>query len=165
VSDLPPEKAILEMSRVIAAPRDLVFAAWTTPKDIRGWFGPEDCEVIDAQIDLRVGGEYCFQFSTPRLGEISVRGRYREVTPPAKLIYTWQWDGHPELTPQPSLVSVEFIQSGSFTEIHLRHEELPSIESRENHKRGWNGAMDKLAKYLGSNGIDFLQSESEDRKT
>ena len=149
MKDPASETSMLQMSRVIAAPRERVFAAWTTPSDISAWFGPGGCRVLNVQVDLRVGGEYCFHLSTEQLGEIKVRGHYREVTPPAKLVYTWRWEGHAELTQQPTLVSVEFLQSGALTEVRLKHEELPSIESRDDHQRGWSVALDNLAKYLG----------------
>jgi uncharacterized protein YndB with AHSA1/START domain len=148
MSEPGEDKAVLQLRRVIAAPRERVFAAWTTPSDIKAWFGPDNCRVLDAQIDLRIGGAYCFHLSTQRLGEIKVRGRYQEVTPPSKLIYTWQWEGHPELTPGPSLVSVEFVEAGTSTEIRLRHEQLPSIESRDAHGHGWNETLGKLERYL-----------------
>jgi len=144
------EKPVLRLNRVIAASRERVFAAWTTPDAIKGWFGPASCRVLDVQIDLRVGGEYCFRLSTEQLGEIKVSGQYQEVTPPAKLVYTWQWAGNPELTRGSSLVSVEFVPVGVSTEIRLTHEQLPSIESRDDHARGWSGTFDKLEKYLVS---------------
>ena len=144
------EKPVLRMNRVIAASRERVFAAWTTPEAIKVWFGPGSCRVLDVQVDLRVGGEYCFQLSTEQLGEIKVSGRYQEVTPPAKLVYTWQWAGNPELARGSSLVSVEFVPAGVSTEIRLTHEQLPSIGSRDDHGRGWRGAFDKLEKYLVS---------------
>jgi uncharacterized protein YndB with AHSA1/START domain len=109
---------------------------------------------------LRVDGEYCFSLSTEQLGEIKVRGRYREVTPPAKLIYTWQWEGNSELAIGTSLVTVEFIPAGNSTEIHLTHEQLPSIESRDNHQRGWIGVFDKLEKYLAKQSTKFLRSQT-----
>ena len=131
------EKPVLRLNRVIAASRERAFAAWTTPDAIKGWFGPASCRVLDVQIDLRVGGEYCFRLSTEQLGEIKVSGQYQEVTPPAKLVYTWQWAGNPEPV-------------GVSTEIRLTHEQLPSIESRDDHARGWSGTFDKLEKYLVS---------------
>jgi uncharacterized protein YndB with AHSA1/START domain len=148
MSETAEERPLLQLSRVVASPRERVFAAWTTPDAIKDWFGPERCRVLDAQVDLRVDGEYCFSLSTEQLGEIKVRGRYREVTPPAKLVYTWQWEGNSELAIGTSLVTVEFIPAGNSTEIHLTHEQLPSIESRDNHQRGWIGVFDKLEKYL-----------------
>jgi uncharacterized protein YndB with AHSA1/START domain len=148
MSETAEERPLLQLSRVVAAPRERVFTAWTSPGAIKDWFGPENCRVLDAQVDLRVDGEYCFSLSTQQRGEIKVRGRYREVTPPAKLIYTWQWEGNPELAIGTSLVTVEFIPAGNSTEIHLTHEKLPNVESRDNHQRGWAGAFDQLEKYL-----------------
>jgi uncharacterized protein YndB with AHSA1/START domain len=148
MSETAEERPVLRLNRVVAAPRERVFAAWTTPDEIKDWFGPETCRVLDAQVDLRVDGEYCFSLSTPQLGEIKVRGQYREVTPPAKLVYTWRWEGNPELTAGTSLVTVEFISFDTSTEIRLTHEQLPSIESRDHHGHGWSGAFDKLEKYL-----------------
>jgi uncharacterized protein YndB with AHSA1/START domain len=150
MSETAEEKPVLQLHRVIAAPRERVFAAWTTPGAIKVWFGPENCRVLDAKVDLRVDGEYCFSLSTQQLGEIKVRGRFREVTPPTKLIYTWQWEGSPELTDGTSVVTVEFIATGASTEIRLTHEQLPSIESRDDHGHGWSGTLDKLEKYLAS---------------
>jgi len=150
MSEAAEEKPVLQLNRVIPASRERVFAAWTTPEAIKVWFGPDNCRVLEVQVDLRVDGEYCFSLSTEDLGEIKVRGRYLEVTPPTKLIYTWRWEGNSELTVGTSLVTVEFTSAGTFTEIHLTHEQLPSIESRDDHGHGWSGALDKLEKYLVS---------------
>jgi uncharacterized protein YndB with AHSA1/START domain len=150
MSEAAEEKPVLQISRVIAAPRERVFAAWTSPEEIKMWFGPEAGRVLDAQVDLRVGGEYCFYTSTPTLGEVRVRGQYREIIPPSKLVYTWQWEGNPEFEVGSSLVTVEFVEVGGLTTIHLTHEQLPSAESRDAHAHGWIGALDKLEKYLVS---------------
>ena len=150
MSEAASEEPVLQLNRIIPASRERVFAAWTTPEAIKVWFGPDSCRVFDVQVDLRVDGEYCFSLSTKDLGEIKVSGRYLEVTPPTKLIYTWRWEGNPELTVGTSLVTVEFTSAGTFTEIRLTHEQLPSIESRDDHGRGWSGTFDKLEKYLVS---------------
>jgi len=150
MSEAAEEKPVLQLNRIIPASRERVFAAWTTPEAIKVWFGPDSCRVFDVQVDLRVDGEYCFSLSTKDLGEIKVSGRYLEVTPPTKLIYTWRWEGNPELTVGTSLVTVKFTSAGTFTEIRLTHEQLPSIESRDDHGRGWSGTFDKLEKYLVS---------------
>jgi len=47
-------------------------------------------------------------------------------------------------------VTVEFIPAGVSTEIRLTHEQLPSIEARDDHGRGWSGTLDKLEKFLVS---------------
>ena len=94
MSETAEERPVLQLNRIIGATRERVFVAWTTADAIKAWFGPENCRVLDVRVDLRVDGEYCFSLSTQQLGEIKVRGRYREVTPPAKLVYTWRWEGN-----------------------------------------------------------------------
>ena len=47
----------LPVTRLIKAPRERVFAAWTTPADILKWFGPETCQALSANINLRPGGD------------------------------------------------------------------------------------------------------------
>jgi len=47
---------ILKVSRLIKAPRERVFAAWTNVEDLYNWFGPKESEVKAARLDLRVGG-------------------------------------------------------------------------------------------------------------
>jgi uncharacterized protein YndB with AHSA1/START domain len=140
----------LYLTRVVAASRERAFAAWTTPDAVKTWFGPEDCEVLDARIDLRIGGTYRFVLSAKRLGQFSVTGQYKEVKPPNKLIYTWRWEGSAELTDATSLVTVEFVSAGPATEIRLTHEQLPDLESRDSHGHGWKGALDKFARYVAS---------------
>ena len=148
MSETIEEKAVLQLTRLIAASPERVYAAWTTPEEIKVWFGPETCRVLDARVNLEVGGEYCFHLSTEQFGEIKLRGQYREIMPPSKLVYTWQWEGSPELEGESSLVSVEFVKSGHSTEIRLKHEQLPSIQARDDHSRGWNGTFDKLQNYI-----------------
>jgi uncharacterized protein YndB with AHSA1/START domain len=155
------QKPVLRLNRIIAAPRARVFEAWTTPEQIKAWFGPETCRVLTAQVDLRVGGEYCFEVSRQKMGNNRVRGRYQEITRPSKLVYTWQWDGKSctktdsseaageKQSFEPSIVTVEFIDLGSQTEIRLTHENLPTAEDREAHQHGWNGCFDKLNKHFG----------------
>jgi uncharacterized protein YndB with AHSA1/START domain len=150
MSETIEEKPVLQMNRVIAAPRERVFAAWTTPEAIKVWFGPDTCRVLDAQVDLRIGGEFCFHLSTEKMGELKLYGQYREVKPPLKLVYTWSWKGNAELESESSLVTVEFVELGDLTDIRLTHEQLPSIQARDDHSHGWSGTFDKLEKYLTS---------------
>ena len=83
MSTATEERAILTLNRTFAASRERVFAAWTEPEQIKQWFGPDACEVVEAHVDPRVGGEYRFRFARPEMGEFSLRGEYREVIPPA----------------------------------------------------------------------------------
>ena len=144
VMSIATEGSILTISRIFSAPRERVFAAWTEPEQIKQWFGPDICQVVEAHVDLRVGGEYRFLAKNPEMGEFALRGEYREVTPPAKLIYTWQWEDDPDYVDRETLVTVEFVDLGNSTEVRLTHENLPGAESIKNHEHGWSGGFDKL---------------------
>jgi len=138
------EQHSLQVKRLIKAPRERVFAAWMNPDILKQWFGPDTCQVQTAAIDLRVGGEYRFEVSSDH-GEMSVRGVYREIAPPAKLVFTWQWEDDPEWAEVESLVTVDFIDANGATEVRITHEGLPSEEHRTRHEYGWNGCLIKLA--------------------
>ncbi len=53
------------LSRVVAAPRELVFKVWTDPQHIPKWFGPEGFTVETKEIDIRLGGRWRFDFVGP----------------------------------------------------------------------------------------------------
>ena len=139
----------LRITRLINAPRERVFAAWTTPADILKWFGPETCQVLSAKLNLRPGGDYHFpgevggdgrSQSGRRLsrGEAAQQtGLYLELQRPSELDFG------------ESQVTVEFLDRKGATEIQITHEQLPNEEVKEDHNHGWNGCLDKLEKHLG----------------
>src|SRR2546425_5241971 len=61
-----------------------------------------------------------------------VTGTYREVDPPNRLVYTWQWETTPGATE--TLVTVEFHDRAGRTEVVLTHERLPDAEARARHR-------------------------------
>jgi uncharacterized protein YndB with AHSA1/START domain len=136
----------LRLRRKLAAPRERVFRAWTEPEQIKQWFGPGTCRVIEAHVDLRVDGEFRFRLDESEQGEFRLRGTFREVTPSARLVYTWQWEDDADYVDRETLVTVEFVDLGASTEVRLTHENLPSAQSLKNHEHGWSGSLDKLEK-------------------
>lgn len=136
--------ASLQVKRFIKTSRERVFAAWTTPSQVQRWFGPATCQVLDAQIDLRVGGAYQFRVFNDPHGEMTVSGEYREIVAPEKLVFTWRWLDDPDWENLKSVVTVEFVEVEGGTEVRLTHDGLPSGESADRHEHGWNGCLDKL---------------------
>ena len=99
-----------------------------------------------AEVDLRVGGRYHIVMRGPDGVERSVGGVYRVVERPSKLVYTWKWDE----SPMPdSLVTIEFHDRGTATEVVLRHEGLADAESCARHEHGWKGCLDNLVAVMG----------------
>ena len=140
----PAESNRLEVTRRIQAPPARVFAAWTTPDQIKHWFGPANCTVLEAQIDLRVGGKYRFRVTNGG-EEMAVSGEYREIAAPSKLVFTWRWEDDEDWAKITSVVTVEFSAKDGGAEVRVQHEGLPSAESAGRHEHGWNGCLDKLA--------------------
>ena len=133
---------VVEVRRLIRAPRQRVFDAWTKAEELKAWHAPGPLTVSLAEIDLRPGGSYRIHMREPDGNEYRVSGVYREVTPPKKVVYTWGWDGdHPV---KDSLVTIEFNERGDATEVVLRHTGLPDQQQATNHEHGWIGIMDKF---------------------
>ena len=90
----PSEREIVS-ERVFDAPRDRVFAAYTDPELIPQWWGPRGTTTIVDQMDVRPGGAWRFVGRDPDGGETAFRGTYREVTPPERIVQTFEWEGMP----------------------------------------------------------------------
>ena len=75
------DKTSLEIKRLIKAPRDLVYAAWTDPARLKEWFGPENVQTRSFIADPRVGGKYRWDLINDEGEEMTVYGEYRELMP------------------------------------------------------------------------------------
>jgi uncharacterized protein YndB with AHSA1/START domain len=135
----------LTLRRRLAAPPARVYAAWTDPTRIAGWWGPARAETLHAEIDARVGGRFHVAFRTEDGERHDVGGVYREVVPDVKLVFTWVWRTMPE---RPSLVTVLIEDDGQGTVLTLIHEAFFDEAARDRHREGWSGALEKLAAYV-----------------
>ena len=132
------------VTRTLDAPRETVFSAWTEPDALKQWWGPPGFTIPSAEVDLRPGGAYRIAMKPVDGETLYLSGRFVDVRPPEKLVYTWAWDeddgpGHE------SLVTVEFKALGSLnTQIVITHERLESSDSRDRHVQGWDGCLAKL---------------------
>lgn len=136
----------LRLTRRIQAPRARVFRAWTNPEVIPRWWIPFDgYSVPAAEVDLRAGGAYRITMQSPGGDVFALRGVYREVRPPERLVYTWRWDGTRDADEiGETVVTVEFKDLGDTTEVVLTHAGFPGTELRARHETGWNGVLEHL---------------------
>lgn len=130
----------LSITRVIRAPREAVFEAWTTPGLLMKWWGPPGVECPEAEVDLREGGEYRIANRHADGSVIWISGVFERVRPPEELVYSWNL-GMPGA--DGSRVTVEFRLHDEGTELVLLHERL-ATEAREMHLQGWTGCLDGL---------------------
>ncbi len=90
----PTEREIVS-ERVFNAPRERVFAAFIDPELIPKWWGPRRMTTIVDQMDVRPGGTWRFLARDGDGREQGFRGVYREVTPPERLVQSFEWEGMP----------------------------------------------------------------------
>ena len=90
-----PHDRQIRVERIFDAPRDRVFAAFTDPALIPEWWGPHDTTTIVDQMDVRPGGQWRFIARDCDGRETAFRGVYREVTPPERIVQSWEWEGMP----------------------------------------------------------------------
>jgi len=138
------EQTSLAIKRVIKAPRDRVYAAWTDPAQLREWFGPDNVRTRELVADIRVGGKYRWHIINAEEEEMAVSGEYLELVPGKKVVFTWQWEDDENWENQVSVVTVELSDRGEDTELTLTHEKLPNEQSRDNHNEGWNKVINRL---------------------
>jgi uncharacterized protein YndB with AHSA1/START domain len=90
-----PADREIHTERVFDAPRDRVFAVYNDPGLIPEWWGPRDGTTIVDQMDVRPGGQWRFVIRTADGSETAFRGTYREVSPPERIVQTFEWEGMP----------------------------------------------------------------------
>ncbi len=139
----PPE---IRITRLFPATPEEVFAAWTDPASLKEWMCPGTVtSTTTATLDLRVGGR--FQIVMRRENsDVRHIGEYREISPPKRLVFTWQSDGTLQ---QETLVTIELLPRGKQTELVLVHELLPNEDSAAQHTIGWQHLVEKLGGFLG----------------
>jgi len=122
-----PSDTQVEITRVVNAPRRLVFDAWTNPKHVPHWMaGPEGWTMPVCEIDLRPGGTWRYVFRKADGAEMPMTGLYREVTPPERLVFTESWGPEwPE-----TVNTLVLTEAGAYTTMVLTMS-YPSREARD----------------------------------
>lgn len=143
----------LVLTRFFAAPRTQVFAAWTDAERLIEWWGPRGFVLRRCQADVRPGGAWRVESSSPEGSEHNCGGVYREVAPVERLVFTMAWDGTEDGEPgRETLVSVDFAEDGAGTRLTFRQALFSSREARDGHDEGWSSSFELLEEYLARQG-------------
>jgi uncharacterized protein YndB with AHSA1/START domain len=144
-----PDPTAIRIERTFSAPAREVFDAWTSAELLRRWYPPgADWETPVAEVDLRVGGRLRLVMRSPDGEEFGGGGEFREITPAARLVFTWAWD-RPDVGRGVQLVEIDFTgHSDGTTTAVMINRGLADEQSRESHREGWEGSFDNLDRVL-----------------
>ncbi len=133
----------LVMRHTFAASQERVFAAWSTPEILSEFIAPGELR-SRVEADVRPGGAYRIAMIRPDGEEWIVRGVYREVVPPSRIVCTWAWEEDDPADEQQTVLTLEFIARGRDTELVLTHENFRDAAQRDRHEDGWTQIVTKL---------------------
>lgn len=133
----PDPSTSLELRRLLPAPAEEVFAAWTDPELMGRWLSPVGH--AEVEVDLRVGGRFRVIMGAEDR-RLEHTGKYLEIAPARRLAFTWR---SPYTGPEPTVVTVELRPVEDGTELVLTHAQLPE-DQVEPHAGGWGRMLDRL---------------------
>ena len=145
----------LRLTRLIDAPRELVFRAWTEPEMLAKWMAPRGMSPVP-QTTVPAAPGVSFRIAMHDDGgdpEVFVQlGTYREVVPSERLVYTFAWEGDDGRPEHESTITVTFAERGGKTELTMHQAFFETSESRDRHVLGWTSVLDRLVDLVSPDG-------------
>jgi uncharacterized protein YndB with AHSA1/START domain len=154
------------ISRVLNAPRELVWQCFTQPERMKEWWGPKGVKIVKSKMDFRVGGTYHYGMQTPDGSVMWGRQVYREITPPDRIVFINSFSdeagglGRHPLAPQWPLQMLSIFtfedEPGGKTKFTVRwspykataEEQATFDAGHASMTGGWSGTMEQLEAYL-----------------
>ena len=140
----------LVLTRLIDAPREKLYRAWTDPELLKQWFAPAPFTTPVAELDVRPGGANLIVMRDPQGNEFPNRGVYLEVVENERLVFTDAYTRAWEPSPKPFMTAViTFENEGRKTRYTARVRHWTAAD-RETHEKmgfheGWGRCADQLA--------------------
>jgi uncharacterized protein YndB with AHSA1/START domain len=138
----------LTITRIFNAPREIVFKAWTDPKELAKWWGPKTFTNPVCEVDLKPGGALRIVMRAPDGAEYPMQGIFREIVPPSRLVFTniaLDKDGHHIIE---GLTTVTFADDGGKTKLTLQTRGVAMVDYAaaylQGMEAGWTQSLEKL---------------------
>ena len=148
------EEQELVLTRVFDAPRELVFKAWTDPKRVAQWWGPQGFTNPVCELDARPGGAIRIHMRGPDGTVYPMTGVYREVIEPERLVFTsaaLDEKGNPMFE---VLTTVTFAEQGGKTKQILRARVIKSTAQAAPYlagmEAGWTQSLERLSAFVAT---------------
>jgi len=139
----PHSSTTLVLRRAFTASRERVFRAWIEPGALESWLRPRGMSMTVRLLEARVGGSLRFDLENGGC----IFGTYLHIVPPEKLVFTWSGDA---IQGKETVVTLDFLDRGSVTEVVLTHERLSTPELRALFGSGWQSLLNALAEVLST---------------
>jgi uncharacterized protein YndB with AHSA1/START domain len=137
---MPELENVVDQTVRIAAPPEVVFEYFVDPQKMVAWIGSR------AVLDPSPGGHFWIDMN----GIDVASGRYVEVEPPTRVVFTWGWEkGGPPMLPGSSTVEVTLTPDGQHTVVRLIHRDIPE-PFVESHGAGWSEHFETLVELAAS---------------
>jgi uncharacterized protein YndB with AHSA1/START domain len=137
----------LHLERVVSAPPERVFAVCLDANALAAWWGPAGFTAPEVELDPRIGGRYRIAMQPPEGDRFHLRGEFREIDPPQRLVYTFVWE-EPSPDDRETLVRLAFTPLAEGTLVVLDQGPFATKERFALHEAGWTETLERLAQYL-----------------
>ena len=150
------DTSVIERVITIQARPETVFRLLTDSAEFVRWKGER------AELEARPGGLFRVVFPN---GTDIVAGRFVEVIPPRRVVFTWGWEGNTLVPPGLSTVEIDLEPVGSGTRLHLVHRGLP-VPALARHTEGWDYFLPRLTAVAEGRepGSDSAHHTSDEQK-
>jgi uncharacterized protein YndB with AHSA1/START domain len=140
-------------TRVLDAPRELVFEAWTDPKHVSHWWGPRGFTTTTTEMDVRPGGVWRFVMHGPGGVDYPNKIVFLEVVRPERLVYKHAGEGEAEDVKFHTTAT--FADQGGKTRLTLRMvfetaAERDNVAERYGAVEGGQQTLERLGEYLAT---------------
>ena len=142
----------LVLTRIFDAPRERVFEAWTRAEHLARWWGPKGFTVPSCEADPRPGGALRLCMRSPDGKDYWMRGSYREVAAPERLVIAFTADDENGVERLEGIVEITFATQGRGTKLRLkttaRGASAEAAAMLEGMEAGWTQSLERLANSL-----------------
>ncbi len=135
----------LKLERDFNATADRLFEAVTRHTDLMGWWGPEDIDIIENDLDLSRIGPWFSVMRGRTSGQIfKVSGQVTHVSPPTSVGFTWGWHDDMDARGTESHVTFTIAETPAGSRLTIDHRDLSDDEMAAHHEQGWASSMQCL---------------------
>lgn len=150
----------VSITRVIDAPRQLVFEAWTDPQHLLRWYAPDNCTFRIKEIEVVPGGRFLHCIHNPKFGDCWCKGVYHEIVEPERIVFslnlsdengndiTAAESGHDHDWPGKTMVTVTLLEFNGKTKLILDQNVPEELAKQTGAYPSWLQMLDKLENEL-----------------